>query len=1090
MPTYSVTDPSSGKTIDLTGDSPPTEQELEQVFSSVNQQPTAGITAPPAPQSAMLNASSPQALNQAVIKAGQVGQQRFQSQDPMVQQADFYLGKDSARKFQKFVAGNYEPLPDEDFTDKERQFLVDYENKRGRKVAGNILKYGGALAAPFVPGGQVVAGEMAYPAIANIVGQMVSPDKFSFSEAAAELVPGVSISKKAAAPGIKSFLTTAETGVAQQSSFGKQVLKEFGAGAGTATVKSGIEAMGGEITGGDVIQNAVVGGLLYPGISQGSRALMAASKGGLSLSKIAGEFQNPFTQKFLSERATELKSKLGDGAGIDSALSDQLANTLYSPEFSGTGTEAVQAWRGNVKRFIEDSVVNGRRSGLSGDELTRGIVEELKNVSGKPDVDPALVESIVRKSDELTEQAKNNVDQFLNSKNSQLVGLARRAEGELQLESQKIKNEIRDLTGRKNQIPTTNQAEREQITNQISEKTRQIQQIEEGFDSRFAARKDISPFEAGMAVGKIGQKEVEDFKKLQDKGYDEIRPDLQGTTVQVDLGSKDKKGKPVLETKNLEDLREIRSKVLRLFDFSNPVRQGFSEEWARLNKINEQMTAAFEANPTLRDKLAAQNKSYSEGISRFKGGYIDKILRDIGEKGGAPDTVSALLGAKGGVAVSALKDMAGTKWESEVKPILSDYIYNQIRGKNPVEFLSTLTEAKSGRAKLQKEVVNEFYPSLAEVQDVAQTYKSLIDEQVVLKTKSTELEKQHKLLVQDVESGIKDSEKLLAANEKAIKQNNTDLEKVLINQKNDTAKRLANLQADVSSTKNINLNDDEIKTILSNPNSKDLVKDLENYVSQVSQKQSEFQSALDRSLKSGKLSGNLETTPNPGDIVDFLKQSTDTLSSLNRSTKFMEIINASRPELQGDVQNIIVGRIVEEALSKDGKIIDAAKMRQLVAGGTSPGPYNAMVTAAFGKDGVNKISKIADQLADMTADRETLLQKSVLPIIVGSTVTYFGGSPLEAIGAGTLAFSQRRAAMSIAKNISAATVGKILLNPTYISTVSKPIDQLTQTQLDTFTRQWPKILTLEYDRMKMHEENQKLEERQAREAQRQSRRRD
>jgi hypothetical protein len=273
---------------------------------------------------------------------------------------------------------------------------------------------------------------------------------------------------------------------------------------------------------------------------------------------------------------------------------------------------------------------------------------------------------------------------------------------------------------------------------------------------------------------------------------------------------------------------------------------------------------------------------------------------------------------------------------------------------------------------------------------------------------------------------------------------------------------------------------------LSNPNSKDLVKDLENYVSQVSQKQSEFQSALDRSLKSG----NLETTPTPGDIVDFLKQSTDTLSSRNRSTKFMEIINASRPELQGDVQNIIVGRIVEEALSKDGKIIDAAKMRQLVAGGTSPGPYNAMVTAAFGKDGVNKISKIADQLADMTADRETLLQKSVLPIIVGSTVAYFGGSPLEAIGAGGLAFSQRRAAMSIAKNISAATVGKILLNPTYISTVSKPIDQLTQTQLDTFTRQWPKILTLEYDRMKMHEENQQLEERRAREAQRQSRRRD
>jgi len=1087
MPTYSVTDPSSGKTIDLTGDSPPTEQELEQVFSSINQQPSAGMAAPSAPQSAMLNAGSPQALNQAVIKSGQVGQQRFQTQDPMVQQADFYLGKDSARKFQKFVAGNYEPLPDEDFTDKERQFLVDYENKRGRKVAGNVLKYGGALAAPFVPGGQVVAGEMAYPAIANIVGQMVSPDKFSFSEAASELVPGVSLSKKAAAPGIRSFLTTAETGVAQQSSFGKQVAKEFGAGTGTALAKSGVEAMGGEITGGDVIQNAVIGGLLYPSFSQGSRALMAASKGGLSFSKIAGEFQNPFTQKFLSERATELKNKLGGGAGIDPALSDQLANTLYSPEFSGTGTEAVQNWRNNVKRFVEDSVVNGRRSGLSGDELTRGIVEELKSVSGKPDVDTALVESIVRKSDELTEQAKNNVDQFLNSKNSELVGLARRAEGELQLESQNIKNQIRDLTGRKNQLPTTNQAEREQITNQIAEKTRQMQQIEEGFDSRFAAAKPVSSFETGMLIGESGNKVRKEFEVVQEEGFKKIRPDLQATTVQVDFGKVDKEGNPVLETKSLEDLRKLRSQIYRLFDFNAPVQQGFFESWEKLNKINEQMTVAFDANPQLRDALAAQNKSYAEGISRFKGAYVDRILRGIGEGGGAPESVAAIVGPRGATTLTVLKDMAGDTWETNVKPALSDYIYNQIRGKNPVEFLNTLTEAKVGQGKkLSKEVANEFFPSLGEIQDVAQTYKSLIDDQAALTASATELKTQQKQLIKDVDNGIKDSEKLLAANEKAIKSNEEKLKNVLINQKDETAKRLGNLIAEVRGTKNLNLNDDEIKTILANPNAKELVKNLSDYVSQVSQKQSEFQSALDRSLKSG----NLETTPTPSDIVDFLKQSTETLSSRNRSTKFMEIINASRPELQGDIQNIIVGRIVEEALSKDGKIIDAAKMRQLVAGGDDAGPYNAMVTAAFGKDGVNKISKIADQLSDMTADRETLLQKSVLPIIVGSTVAYFGGSPLEAIGAGGFAFSQRKAAMSIAKNVSNATVGKILLNPSYISTVSKPIDQLTQTQLDTFTRQWPKILTLEYDRMKMHDENQQLEERQMREAQRQTRRRD
>lgn len=35
MPSYTVTDPTSGKTVTLTGDSPPTEQELEQIFSSL-----------------------------------------------------------------------------------------------------------------------------------------------------------------------------------------------------------------------------------------------------------------------------------------------------------------------------------------------------------------------------------------------------------------------------------------------------------------------------------------------------------------------------------------------------------------------------------------------------------------------------------------------------------------------------------------------------------------------------------------------------------------------------------------------------------------------------------------------------------------------------------------------------------------------------------------------------------------------------------------------------------------------------------------------------------------------------------------------
>lgn len=40
MPTYKIKDPQSGKTIRITGDSPPTEQELNQIFASTGGSPT------------------------------------------------------------------------------------------------------------------------------------------------------------------------------------------------------------------------------------------------------------------------------------------------------------------------------------------------------------------------------------------------------------------------------------------------------------------------------------------------------------------------------------------------------------------------------------------------------------------------------------------------------------------------------------------------------------------------------------------------------------------------------------------------------------------------------------------------------------------------------------------------------------------------------------------------------------------------------------------------------------------------------------------------------------------------------------------
>lgn len=65
MPTYKVTDPNTGKTIKLTGDSPPTEQELEEIFSKIGgqkQQPQQEQQAP--------KESVPQMLGRNLAQAG------------------------------------------------------------------------------------------------------------------------------------------------------------------------------------------------------------------------------------------------------------------------------------------------------------------------------------------------------------------------------------------------------------------------------------------------------------------------------------------------------------------------------------------------------------------------------------------------------------------------------------------------------------------------------------------------------------------------------------------------------------------------------------------------------------------------------------------------------------------------------------------------------------------------------------------------------------------------------------------------------------------------------------------------------------
>ena len=1069
-----------------------------------------------------------EALKQAAENAPKVGQrlldqkiqapQRFSSQDPLVQQADFYLGKDSARKFQKFVAGNYEPLEDEDFTDKERQFLVDYDSKRAKKVAASVVRYGGPIGAAFIPGGQGLAATAIAGIGSELLAQTLEPEKMRPYQILASGIPVPAVAKTGTGTGVRRVLTS-EPGIAQQATQREQLAREAIAGGIQSGLQAGVESIGEDVSGNEIAFRTAIGTVLFPAISTSVRGASAAARtvsGKTSFSNLAstfaGEMQRPFAQRGLEMRANDIAKELGNAAGIDPALARQVADTFYNPAFSGSTPEEVADFRNSIQTMLEQSVITGRRSGLSGDDLTQAIVGELEKVSGKTGINPSVVEAVVRQADSLTEQATRKVDEnlkktdwFKDKRNKRVLAFARRAEGRLQIESQDLQDEIVKLRNQRTQISSEDLGNRTRIEGQIAFLQEQQKKIEQGFDSRFAQGKEASAFETGLIVGAEGNKQVKKFEADQEEGYGKIRPELKATTVEIDSGRIDKDGNPVLETKSLEDLRKTRSQIYRLFDFNAPVQQGFFESWERLNKINDQITTAFDANPELRDALAAQNKSYAEGIKRFKGAYADRILRGIGEGGGSPEAVSSLLGARGGSALAALKNMSGEAWENDVKPVLSDYIYNQIRGKNPVEFLNNLTEAKAARGKqLSKEVANEFFPALGEIQDVASRYGSLINEEANLKSGLEELASRSKALESDVEKNITGANKLLKENQSAISKAK---EKLFAFQKSNKERglkgvrgepekdteyqqQLISLLADIKSNvkKGSEIDSDVLKEIASSPDASKMLRDLDDYVSSQASKAADFGRVVSASIKGGELYGNIPA----GNIVDFLKSSGGGASPVKRAEEFTKLLTTTRPDLLVDSQNIALGRIVKESLIDGKKSIDTNKMKALIAGGEKPGEYNALVNQLFGPGGVEKINTIADQLTVASQDKSSLVSKSIIPAIaLGSTYLLSGslgaGGGMATglgIGAGAAGFYARQTLRKAIGDSGESALGRLLRSPNYVKTITTPMDQLSKEQIALFDRNWSKILKLETDRTMMQMEENQAEEKQLKEMRR------
>jgi len=1024
---------------------------------------------------------SMEAVQQAASQASLIGRDTFRPKSLLVEQADLRLGRESAKKFQAFEASGGSPEAPIEFSPQEQKLLNEYRFNQARRGIGMAAGLAAGIGLSQIPGGQTVGGEMIAGVGSELLRQTIAPESYDVQEAAAQGIPSLGFLSKRGTGGFRNplqFLMTAETGVGQQSSKLKQILKEAYSGSLTGAAQGFASTLGDESgKANETIQQAAIGGFLLPTLSTSGRAIGALSRSGASMSRFAGEFQRPYTQQFLTERADAIRQELGAGGGIDPSMSAQLADTLYSPQLSGTRPEDIRAWGENIQTFLQESVRRGSASGLRGDELTTQIVSELKRVTERKDIDLNLISGIVLNAEQMIGEAKKNVDFAFADKNSELLGAARRAEGELQLESKGLFDDIRNLETQKKDLKDSDNIIRTQIDNEIADKQRQIQEIESGFDPKFDYGKPVSQFETGKKFGEEANKIKTSFKIEQNKGYRALDPKLEAISVPVSRLDRngnevfDKDGNPIVDLFTLKDLKEKRTEILDQIDFNKPVQMATYDKFEELERVEKRIEEGLNTNPDLKAALKAQNASYREGITRFKGTLIGSLLRETGEAGGRPSAIMSLLSSQGGEALDVMKKLAGSDWEPTFKPMLYDFVYNKLRteSQTPVQFLNLLTQAKQGKGTgLTKEVSNEFFPQLSEIQDVATRYRDLIDRKADLTTQKNDLASKSKEFEERAAKDDIAARGLLKENEKKLKSVNEEIDRLdqprpdlgeEFKQMDAKTKQMTNALADLQSAVDkklpINLDNDQIRLILSNPDSGRLAKDLQLYVQQASKEATGFQKMVGDAVKTGRLSAEVQ----PDDVVKFL--TTDYGKEQRHVVKkFMEVMRSERPDLVGDIQNLIAGNLLKDSLSPGKKQVDINKMRSLISG-----DYNPVIVEAFGKSGVDQMNKIADQLS-VVIEKDSLVKSKLIPALTSAVASTLGANMYG-----------RMALSNLAAISGAAAVGRVLRNPEYLSTVTKPIDQVAKDQMDTFNRRWPKILTLEADRLNMRNDERKEAER-------------
>jgi hypothetical protein len=1056
----------SGQTYNWSNPNPPTESDFKSI---ADYEAAQGISAQPQSQGPAtiaemrrreeqgLVGALPPDMSEAVKRSAEVGGlERFVGEMGRLPEPSGQIAPPEYQGGRIAPSGQLTPLAQAESRGMRRGFAT------GLPISASLIS------APFIAGMGVTAGLLTETGVnlaASGLGQTVSPEPYRAGEMFAQAIPGVP--------------------VAQQARKFTQFTKEAGSGVLTSGLQAGLETLDQDSADlSNVLFRTGLGGFLSPGLSGLARGGGALARSGFDVRDwrsgfnfnpraVAAELQLPFTQQFIKDRAEDIRKQMVEqgSSGMFDRFSGDLARALYSPN-SGLNPQQFQE---NIRNVVSQSMNNAGSSGLTGQDLSDAIRTELQKSIAVPDeqankVANDAIDSFVGESEALRNRITNLIDVRNASRDARLTDVVRSLEGRASVESQGLRDEIDQLKKRRESLPVES-VERQKIDTQVADLNQQISSIEAGRAAGYGPTGGITRDSLGLKAQQIGKEELEVFKKESEEGYSDIKPQLD--EVKITLKEIDADGKEVEVVKTANQLRVERSRILKEIDFNKQVQKADYSVFERLEKINGQLDQALASNLPLKKLLEAENKFYSTGISRFKGFFADKILREAGEKGGMPGIVGTIAGATGPQNLRLLKNLLGTRYD-EIKPDLRQFVFIQSRGENPNDFLKAITAGNSGKATgLQKEVIDELFPDISEITDVASKYSSLVNQKAVLEKQANELKGKIDALKTDVSNNISGAQARLDAaikQEGQIAETNAKLKATNITSREQRIiDSLAAIEARVRDARDKNFDvldtiklDDVIRNI-ETQSGKPLYKALEEAVVTTSNARGRFNVAVKKALEPG---GQLESFE-PSNLIDFLvAKEGESLSY--RSKQFLKAVGQSRPDLIGDAQNLLVGRIIAESV--DGNKINTAKIKDLVGTSEAPGKYFGITKGLFGDDGISRITKIANQLEQVSdLGKPSVFRELVLPALAGFVGFQAYGE--TGMRAGLGGYAAYRLFGKGINNATAAAVGRVVKTPEYLNIVSKPIDQATQAQMNRFERLWPRVLKMEQDRYRIIEDD-------------------